>query len=86
MSAPSLLEVSHRTRKRVTIHLLPFIFVIFLISWIERGSVAFAYPRMSADLSFSREVYRMSVILFIIGYLVFGVPGTIIVERWSARK
>jgi hypothetical protein len=37
--------------------LLPLIFLIWIVNWIDRVNVAFANPRMSADLGFSDRVY-----------------------------
>jgi ACS family tartrate transporter-like MFS transporter len=41
---------------------------------------------MSADLGFSDRVYGLGVGMFYITYVLFEIPGAIIVERWSARK
>ncbi len=48
--------------------------------------MAFANLRMSVDLRFSDSVYGLGVSLFFVGYVLFEVPGALIVERWSARK
>ena len=79
-------ELSSRTRRRIAWRLLPFIFVIFLIDWIDRVNVAYANLRMSAELGFSDKVYGLGVGLFAIGFVIFEIPGALIVERWSARK
>ena len=49
-------------------------------------SFAFANLRMSADLGFSDRVYGLGVGMFYISYVLFEIPGDIVVERWSARK
>jgi ACS family tartrate transporter-like MFS transporter len=41
---------------------------------------------MSADLGFSDRVYGFGVGMFYVTYVLFEIPGAIIVERWSARK
>src|SRR5437763_15290708 len=41
---------------------------------------------MSADLGFSDRVYGLGVGMFYLTYVLFEIPGAIIVERWSARK
>ncbi len=41
---------------------------------------------MSADLGFSDRVYGLGVGVFYLTYVLFEIPGAIIVERWSARK
>ena len=81
-----LSEVGLRTRRRVAFRLLPFVFLIYLVNYIDRVNVSFANLRMSADLGFSDRVYGFGVGVFYLAYVLFEIPGAIIVERWSARK
>jgi len=81
-----LSEVGLRTRRRVAFRLLPFVFLIYLVNYIDRVNVSFANLRMSADLGFSDRVYGLGVGVFYFAYVLFEIPGAIIVERWSARK
>jgi MFS transporter, ACS family, tartrate transporter len=73
-------------RRRVAYRLLPFVFLIYIVNYIDRVNVSFANLRMSADLGFSDRVYGLGVGMFYITYVLFEIPGAIIVERWSARK
>ena len=41
---------------------------------------------MQADLGFTDEVIGFGAGIFFAGYLLLEIPGTLIVERWSARK
>jgi len=75
-----------RARRRVACRLLPFVFLVYIVNYIDRVNVSFANLRMSADLGFSDRVYGLGVGIFYVGYVLFEVPGAIIVERWSARK
>lgn len=82
----SLWDIGVRTRRRVAVRLLPFVFILYIVNYIDRVNVSFANLRMSADLGFSDGVYGLGVGVFYLGYVLFEVPGAIIVERWSARK
>jgi ACS family tartrate transporter-like MFS transporter len=81
-----LSEVGQRARLRVAYRLLPFVFLIYIVNYIDRVNVSFANLRMSADLGFSDRVYGLGVGVFYATYVLFEIPGAIIVERWSARK
>src|SRR6266496_3765561 len=81
-----LAEVGVRARRRVSYRLLPFVFLIYVVNYIDRVNVSFANLRMSADLGFSDRVYGLGVGMFYLTYVSFEIPGAIIVERWSARK
>jgi MFS transporter, ACS family, tartrate transporter len=79
-------EVGRRARQRVAYRLLPFVFLIYVVNYIDRVNVSFANLRMSTDLGFSDSVYGLGVGMFYLTYVLFEIPGAIIVERWSARK
>ena len=79
-------DVGKRARRRIAYRLLPFVFLIYVINYIDRVNVSFANLRMSADLGFSDRVYGFGVGMFFITYVLFEIPGAIIAERWSARK
>ena len=79
-------DVGQQARRRVAYRLLPFVFLLYLVNYIDRVNVSFANLRMSADLGFSDRVYGLGVGMFYVTYVLFEIPGAIIVERWSARK
>jgi len=78
--------VGQRTRRRVAYRLLPFVFLLYVVNYIDRVNVSFANLRMSVDLGFSDRVYGLGVGMFYVTYVLFEIAGAIIVERWSARK
>jgi ACS family tartrate transporter-like MFS transporter len=79
-------DVDVQARRRIARRLLPFVFLLYVIAQLDRNNVAFANLRMGVDLGFSDRVYGLGVAMFFLGYVLFEVPGAIIVERWSARK
>jgi ACS family tartrate transporter-like MFS transporter len=81
-----LSDVGQRARRRVAYRLLPFVFLLYIVNYIDRVNVSFANLRMSADLGFSDRMYGLGVGVFYITYVLFEIPGAVIVERWSARK
>jgi MFS transporter, ACS family, tartrate transporter len=79
-------EVAVRARRRVACRLLPFVFLLYCINYIDRVNVFFANLRMSTDLGFSDRVYGFGVGMFYVSYVLFEIPGALLVERWSASK
>jgi ACS family tartrate transporter-like MFS transporter len=79
-------DVGARARRRIAWRLLPFVFLLYVIAYIDRTNVSFAALRMNADLGFSDRVFGLGIGMFYITYVLFEIPGAIIVERWSARK
>jgi ACS family tartrate transporter-like MFS transporter len=86
LTTAELGDVGQRARRRIAYRLLPFVFLLYVVNYIDRVNVSFANLRMSADLGFSDRVYGLGVGMFYITYVLFEIPGAIIVERWSARK
>jgi ACS family tartrate transporter-like MFS transporter len=79
-------DVGQRAKRRIAYRLLPFVFLIYVVNYIDRVNVSFANLRMSVDLGFSDRVYGLGVGIFYLTYVLFEIPGAVIAERWSARK
>ena len=73
-------------RKKVAWRVLPLVFLLYIVAYLDRANVGFAKLRMARDLNFSEEVFGLGIGIFFIGYLVLEIPGALLVERWSARK
>jgi MFS transporter, ACS family, tartrate transporter len=78
--------VAERTRQRVTRRLLPYLLLLYLIAYIDRTNIGVAKLQMSRDLGFTDAIIGFGAGIFFIGYFLLEIPGTLIVERWSARK
>jgi len=67
--------------------LLPLLFVCYIIAYVDRTNVAVAKLTMGQDLPlFDSWVFGFGSGIFFLGYFLLEIPGSIIVERWSARK
>lgn len=79
-------DLAERTRRQVTRRLMPFLFVLYIIAYVDRINVSFAGLQMTGDLHFSDAVFGLGSGIFFAGYVLLGIPGAILVEKWSARK
>ncbi|MGH8598528.1 MAG: MFS transporter, partial [Gammaproteobacteria bacterium] len=78
--------IAERTRRRVTRRLLPYLLLLYLIAYIDRTNIGVAKLQMMGDLKFDDAIIGFGAGIFFIGYFLLEIPGTLIVERWSARK
>lgn len=80
--------LARRVRWKVAWRILPLLFVLYLVSYLDRANVGFAKSRMQDDLRFpnSEWVFGLGFGLFFVGYLFLEIPGALLVEHWSARK
>jgi MFS transporter, ACS family, tartrate transporter len=79
-------DLSVRTRKHVTARLIPYLMFIYLLAYLDRANVGVAKLQMQRDLGFSDTVIGFGAGIFFVGYMLLDIPGSLIVERWSARK
>jgi len=73
------------TLRKVTWRLIPFLFLLYVIAWLDRVNVGFAGLQMNADLGFSSTVFGFGSGIFFLGYCLFEIPSNIILERVGAR-
>ena len=79
-------ELVNHTRHHIGWRLLPFLFLLYIINYLDRTSVAYAAIGMSRDLGFSDRVFGLGIGTFFISYVALQTPGALLVERWSARR
>jgi ACS family tartrate transporter-like MFS transporter len=66
--------------------LIPFIMLLYVVNFIDRSNVGFAALTMNRDLGFSPSVFGFGSGVFFIGYVLFQVPATVLLERVGARR
>jgi len=78
-------EITAHTRHQVAIRLLPFLFILYVINYLDRTNIAYAALGMSRDLGFSDSVFGLGAGILFISYVTLQIPATLLVEHWSAR-
>jgi sugar phosphate permease len=66
--------------------LIPVAIVVYVISFMDRTNIGFAFDGMGKDLHIDSAGQGLAGGIFFIGYLVLQIPGGILAERWSAKK
>ena len=74
------------TYRKVTLRLVPFLFLCYVAAYLDRVNVGFAKLGMLADLQFSETVYGLGAGIFFIGYFIFEVPSNIALEKFGASR
>jgi len=74
------------TIRKITLRLIPYLGLIYLIAYIDRQNVSYAKLQMVGDLGLSEYAYGLGAPLFFIGYFLFEVPSNIFLERVGARR
>jgi MFS transporter, ACS family, tartrate transporter len=84
-SAPGL-DLPERTVRRITRRIIPFLFLLYLVAYLDRVNVSFAALEMTRDLSMTNKDFGFAAGIFFLGYFLLEIPGAVLVEVWSARK
>ena len=88
LPAPAKLAdaVARRARRRITLRVLPYVLLLYVIAYLDRNNLATAALQMPHDLGFDDRVIGFGAGIFALGYVILEIPGTLIIERWSARR
>ena len=76
----------HRLYRKVVYRIIPFIFVCYVLNYIDRVNVSFAKLQFQGDLHLSDASYGLGVGLFYVGYILFEVPSNLVLQKIGARK
>lgn len=79
-------DIERETMRRVSVRLLPFLFVLYLLNFLDRSNVALAALQMNRDLKFSSSAFGFGAGIFFAGYAIFEVPSNMALARFGARK
>ena len=85
-ASPSAADVASATLRKVTLRLIPFLFVLYIVAWLDRVNVGFAGLQMNSDLGFSSAAFGFGSGVFFLGYCLFEVPSNLVLHRVGARR
>ena len=75
-----------RLIRRITLKLIPFLILLYLIAYVDRSAVGFAKLHMGADIGIGDAAYGLGAGLFFIGYFLMEIPSNLMLERFGARR
>jgi MFS transporter, ACS family, tartrate transporter len=78
-------DLERVTMRRVTLRLLPFLMVCYLVSFIDRVNVGFAALQMNKDVGLTASMFGFGSGLFFVTYFIFEVPSNLVLEKVGAR-
>ncbi|MEC5404159.1 MFS transporter [Paraburkholderia sp. MPAMCS5] len=72
--------------RKVSMRIIPFLFLCYVVSFLDRINIGFAQLQMKHDLGFSDAMYGLGAAVFYIGYVLFEVPSNLLLSRFGARR
>jgi len=71
--------------RRIDARLLPYLFLLYVVAYLDRVNVSFAAPGLVRTLGFSSSVFGLGAGMFFAGYVLCEVPSNLILKRVGAR-
>jgi MFS family permease len=78
--------LEERAFRKATRRLIPFLFLIYVVAYLDRVNVSFAQLQLEDDLDFSDTIFGLGAGIFSLGYVIFGVPSNLALARFGARR
>lgn len=87
MSSPSSVSALIETGaiRKLRIRLLPFLFVLFVLAFIDRINLGFAALTMNRELAITGQQFGFAAGIFFWGYFLFEIPSNLILHKVGAR-
>jgi MFS transporter, ACS family, tartrate transporter len=86
MAVSATEALGKRTVRKVTMRIIPFVFLLYIVNYIDRANIGYASLGMNKELGLSSQAFGFAAGLFFIGYFLFEVPSNIALARFGARK
>jgi ACS family tartrate transporter-like MFS transporter len=78
--------VETATIRRITLALVPFLMLCYLVSFIDRVNVGFAALHMNKDVGLTGSMFGFGGGVFFLSYFLFEVPSNLAMQRFGARR
>ena len=78
-------ELQARVVRKLTWRILPFVMLLYFVSFLDRVNVGFAALTMNKDLGLSPTMFGLGGGIFFLGYFLFEVPSNLILNKVGAR-
>ena len=70
--------------RKVSLRIIPFLFLCYVVSFLDRINIGFAQLQMKHDLGFSDAMYGLGAAVFYVGYVICEVPSNMLLARFGA--
>jgi len=86
LSAVSHPDLESKVVAKLTWRLVPFLFVLYVVAYLDRINVGFAALQMQQELHFNDAVYGLGAGMFFAGYFFFQVPSNLVLQKVGPKR
>ena len=70
---------------KITWRIIPFLFILYIVSYLDRANIGYAALQMNKELALSSEAFGFISGIFFIGYFLFEVPSNAMLKKYGSR-
>ncbi len=78
-------DIEARTLRKLRTRIIPFVFVLFVVNFLDRANIAFAALTMNKELAITSQQYGFIAGIFFLGYFIFEIPSNLMLHKLGAR-
>ena len=71
--------------KKTWRRLIPLMFSLYFVAFIDRVNVGFAKEAMSVDIALSQSAFALGAGIFFAAYAIFGIPANLMMNKLGAK-
>jgi len=79
-------QIEAAVYRKITWRIMPFLFLCYVLAYVDRINVGFAKLQMQQALGMSDSIYGIGAGIFFIGYFIFEVPANLMLQKLGARR
>jgi MFS transporter, ACS family, tartrate transporter len=78
-------EIETRTIRKLRLRIIPFVFLLYVIAYLDRINIGFAALTMNKELAITSQQFGFLAGIFFFGYFIFEVPSNLLLHKIGAR-
>ncbi|MFT4067005.1 MFS transporter [Paraburkholderia sp.] len=78
-------ELERSTIRKLTSRLIPLLFIIWFVNYLDRANLGFAALQMNRELGLTPPMFGFAAGVFYVGYILFEIPSNMLMRRFGAR-
>jgi MFS transporter, ACS family, tartrate transporter len=83
--ASTSISIETKTIRKVQIRIIPFIFLLYIVAFLDRINIGFAALTMNKELAITSQQFGLIFGIFFVGYFLFEIPSNLMLHRIGAR-
>jgi MFS transporter, ACS family, tartrate transporter len=81
----SAVSIEAKTMQKVRVRILPFVWLLYMVAFLDRINIGFAALSMNKELAISSQQFGFVAGIFFVGYSICEIPSNLLLHKVGAR-